>query len=263
MHPTKGNGKLARRIGVFDILVVPKLICLGAAACLAFCYALKQQNTHLSVLLRRLENLEATLQPDFVDRMVQWIDANGVEVMSPNHAGDFWGQYYVNAWTEIARRVSHKRFACYTKSLNLDLTPLTSLPNWILIKSFEGKFDNSIDMTKDNYARIIHDANEKKPDEWLCPDSGAKKNKKLHGVAKVCGATCNYCWELGYQKKLCFLEKKKGWNGRRLFLKTKKMLEHPRLLERIRVVSRKIIELNSKFPPLSQSVAPPSGGLSP
>ena len=164
MHATKGNGKLAKRIGVFDILVLP-LICRGAAKCLWFCFALKMQNTHLGVLLRRLENLEATLQPDFVDKMVQWIDNSGAEVLSPHHAGDFWAQAYVHVWAQIARRRPHKQFSCYTKSLDLDLTELTGLPNWIVIKSFGGKFDNLIDVTKDNYSRIIQDPIEAKPGE--------------------------------------------------------------------------------------------------
>jgi hypothetical protein len=259
MHATKGNGKLAKRIGVFDVLVLPWLVCRGAKACLWFCFALKQQNTHIGVLLRRLENLEATLRPDFVDRMVQWIQSSGIEIMSLHHAGDFWGQYYVNVWGKIARRLPHKQFSCYTKSLDLDLTPLSTLPNWILIKSFGGKFDKTIDVTKDNYSRVIRGPRDAKPGEQICPDRGAKKNKKLYGIAKVCGVTCNYCWLPGYQKKLCFLEKKGGWNGHRFLLKPSKMPQA--LTKRIRAVSRKIIALNAKFaPPRPQRISPPSGG---
>ena len=263
MHATKGNGKLAKRIGVFDILVLPPLVCRGAKKCLAFCFAIKLQNTLLSVLLRRLENLEATLQPDFADKMVLWILQSGVEVMSPHHAGDFWGQYYVHVWERIARRVPHRQFACYTKSLDLDLTPLTSLSNWILIKSYGGKFDNRIDQTKDNYARVIHSASQARLDEWICPDKGSKGNKKAYGIAKVCGATCNYCLEPGYQKRLCFIEKRQGWNGRRLLLATKKMLEHPDLLMRLRATSRRIIALNAQFPPPPRGRASRSGSVAP
>jgi len=250
---------LARKIGVFDILVLPWLVCRGALKCQWFCFALKQQNTHLGVLLRRLENLEATLRPDFVDRMVQWVDGSGVEVMSPHHAGDFWGQCYVNVWAVIARRLPHKQFFCYTKSLDLDLTVLTSLPNWIVIKSFDGKFDDRIDVAKDNYSKVIHDPTEAKPGEKICPDKGSLGNKKAYGIAKVCGVTCNYCWEPGYQKRLCFLEKRKGWNGHRFLLKPGKM--PPELVKRIRAVSRNIIALNRKFPPPQEST-PLSGGAS-
>lgn len=265
MHVTKGNGKLAKRIGVFDILVLFGLICRGAKDCIGWCYALKQQNTHLGVLLKRLENLEETLRSDFVDRMVQWISQSGVEVMTFNHAGDYWGQKYVNDSAEIARRLPHKLFSCYTKSLDLDLTPLTNQPNWIVIKSYGGKFDHLIDQTKDNYARVISGVNQAKPGERICPDRGKKQNKKTWGQSKICGDICKLCFTPGHQIKLCFLVKKKGWNGRRLFLKPKKML--PEIAERIRTVSRKIIALNSNSsapPTLSrpQGLAPPSGGAS-
>lgn len=250
---------MAKKIGVLDLLVLPMLVCRGALKCLWFCFALKQQNTHLSVLLRRLENLESTLRPDFADKMVQWIDQSGVEIMSPHHAGDFWGQAYVDVWGQVARRRPNKRFATYTKSLDLDLTPLTSLSNWIVIKSFGGKFDNLIDVTKDHYSRVIHDPKEAKPGEWICPDKGAKGNRKAYGIAKVCGVTCNYCWMPGFQKRLCFLVKRKGWNGNRFLLKPEKM---PRwLLKRIWAVSRRIISVNKQFPPRHGAAS--SGGVLP
>jgi hypothetical protein len=244
MHATKGNGKLAKRVGVFDILVLFVLVCRGAKDCIGWCFALKQQNTHLGVLLKRLENLEETLRPDFVDRMVDWIAKSGVEVMTFNHAGDWWGQKYVDDCAEIARRLPQKVFSAYTKSLDLDLTPLTNQPNWIVIKSYGGKFDHVISQAKDNYARVIHDPSEAKPWEKTCPDRGAKQNKKTWGQSRICGDTCRLCFTPGRQIRLCFLVKKKGWNGKRLLLKPKKMV--PELAARIRAASRKIIATNSK-----------------
>jgi hypothetical protein len=239
MHATKGNGKLARRIGVFDLLVMPLIICRGAAWCFGRCFAIKQQNTHPEVLLARLDNLEETLRPDFVDRMVDWILSSGVEVMSQHHAGDFWGQSYVESWAEIARRLSWKRFFTFTKSLDLDLTPLTCLSNFVVIKSEGGKWDDKIDRGTDNYSRIIHDISEKAPDEWLCPDTGGRRSEEN----KICGRTCTYCMEGGHQVRVVFLEKKKGWNGHRLFLKPSKMSKE--IADRIRVATRKIAQLNA------------------
>lgn len=252
---------MAKRIGVFDILVLFGLICRGAKDCIGWCFALKQQNTHLGVLLKRLENLEETLRPDFVDRMVQWISQSGVEVMTFNHAGDVWGQKYVNDCAEIARRLPHKLFSCYTKSLDLDLTPLTNLRNWILIKSFGGKFDHLIDVTKDHYTKVITDPTQARPGEKICPDMGKKQNKLTWGQSKICGSVkangCTYCFTPGHQIRLCYLQKKKGWNGPRLFLKPSKMPQW--LTRRIRAVSRRIIALNAQFPP-PQGSAPPPGG---
>ena len=48
--------------------------------------------------------------------------------------GLFGGRSTSTTCAEIARRLPHKLFSCYTKSLDLDLTPLTNQPNWIVIK---------------------------------------------------------------------------------------------------------------------------------
>jgi hypothetical protein len=244
MHATKGNGKLARRIGVFDLLVMPRTICRGAASpgCMDFCFAIKQQNSHPEVLLARLDNLEETLRPDFVDRMCDWVLSSGVEVMSHNHAGDWWGQKYVNGCAEIARRLPHIQFFGYTKSLDLDLSPLLNSNNLVLTKSFGGKWDCKINKQTDHYSRVIHDITEKAPGEWLCPDKGGKKPE----AKKVCGQTCTYCMEAGHQVRVVFFEKKKGWNGHRLFLKPAKMSKE--IADRIRAATRKIEQLNAKTP---------------
>jgi len=175
--------------------------------------------------------------------MVQWILASGVEVMSFNHAGDFWGQKYVNDCAEIARRLPHKRFFGYTKSLDLDLSPLLNSDNLVLIKSEGGKWDDKIIRETDNYSRIIHDINGKAPDEWLCPDKGRKKPE----AKKVCGKTCTYCMEGGHQVRVVFFEKKKGWNGHRLFLKPAKMSKE--IADRIRAATRRIVQLNAQTSP--------------
>jgi hypothetical protein len=247
MHATKGNGKLAKRIGVFDLLVMPPIICRGAAWCFGRCFAIKQQNTHQGVLLARLDNLEETLRPDFVDRMVQWILMSGVEVMTFNHSGDWWGRKYVDDCAEIARRLPHIRFFGYTKSLDLDLSPLLSLGNWVLIKSFGGKWNDRIDKTTDNYSGVIHDISEMAPGEWLCPDKGGKKSesKKVCGKAGIGG--CTYCMEGGHQVRVCFIEKVAGFNGHRLFLKPSKMTKE--IADRIRAATRKIVELNAESSP--------------
>lgn len=237
MHATKGNGKLVREIGVFDLLVMPLIICRGAASpgCLDFCFAISKQNSLRSVLLSRLDNLEETLRPDFVDKMIDWILASEVDVMSPHHAGDFWGQQYVDDWGEIARRLPHRRFFTFTKSLDLDLTPL-NLDNFVLIKSEGGKWDYKIDRGTDDYSRVIQDIKDKEAGEHLCPDKGGKKPEKK----KVCGKTCTYCMEGGHQVRVVFLEKKKGWNGHRLFPKNLPK----KIADRIRLATGKIEQLN-------------------
>lgn len=190
-------------------------------------------------MLSRLDNLEETLRLDFVGRMVDWILASGVEVMSPHHAGDFWGQQYVDDWGEIARRLPIKRFFTFTKSLDLDLTPL-NLDNFVLIKSEGGKWDYKINKQADNYSRVIRGIKDREDGERLCPDNGGRRSEKN----KICGRTCTYCMEGGHQVRVVFLEKKKGWNGHRLFLKPSKMSEE--IADRIRVATRKIVRLNAQ-----------------
>ena len=136
-------------------------------------------------------------------------------------SGDLYNQAYVEKLSNIARRLPDVNFFLYTKSMHLDLTPLTSLSNFTVIKSFGGRYDHLIDVNKDDYSRVIEDVNEQRKGEFLCPEGIAALSGKSD--EKFCGYNCNYCLSVKktertepHQIKVAFLLKKNGWNGNNL-----------------------------------------------
>ena len=184
--------------------------------CAKVCFPKKAQHFP-NVYPARLDNYLASQQPDFVDRMVDVIQKSGVEIISPQHSGDFYDQLYLDAWGEILRRLPERGLFVYTKSLDLDLTPLTRLRNATVIKSFGGKFDQLIDESKDDYAKVVTKIDPKtvKSGEFVCPAIRLGNDES----EKFCGNLCHYC--TGFDPKtgrrhgvrVVFLEKTAGRNG--------------------------------------------------
>ena len=205
---SKGNRKLHSCVAVWSLPA--RTTCPGAGKCIYYCYAFKVQKGLNGVVLNARENnLKASQCSDFVQRMIALILRLHVVAVRVHESGDFYDQTYLNLWTKVARQLPWIRFYTFTKSLHLDLTPLTSLQNFTVIKSFDGAFDSAIDKTTDNYARVIDNIQDVQPGEHLCTARNAKTQSQ-----KVCGNTCTYCSETGHQVKVCFLKHTKGWNGR-------------------------------------------------
>lgn len=212
----KGNGKLADIIAVFNLPVIPITICRGAASpgCLDWCFGIKFQQFK-NVWKALVANWDASKRNDFVDRMVDEIRRSGVKVVSPHHNADFYSQEYVEKWAQIARRLPGILFYTYSKSLDLDLTPLTSLPNFTVIKSYGGRFDHLIDKQRDNYSTVVGILDQKHvaEGEYACPEISPGRNES----EKFCGNLCDYCISDHKHKiRVVFLEKRAGWNGRRI-----------------------------------------------
>jgi len=215
-----GNDKISSIVAIFDL---PALFtCPAAKACRKYCTSLKAQvGKWKGVPQARWCNFWATLTDTFVDEMVAEIQASGVQWVRFHVSGDLYNQKYVQKVAEIARRLPQVYFYLYTKSLHLDLTPLTTLPNFTVIRSFGGHFDHLINVNTDNYARVIQDPKEQRKGEFLCPEGIAV----LSGRAKekYCGYNCNYCLSNKktektepHQIKVLFLLKMAGWNGNHL-----------------------------------------------
>lgn len=97
--------------------------------CLKDCYAKKASKAYPTVKVSRRENLRAVYSPLFIERMVELIlykastgkNKNRKRIVVRIHeAGDFFAEWYADAWMEIARRVSEVdsriEFWTYTKS---------------------------------------------------------------------------------------------------------------------------------------------------
>lgn len=215
-----GNTKICRIVALFDLPAW--FSCPGKGRCKHYCSALKPQvGKWKGVAQARWNNFGASLTHGFVDNLVAEIQASGVKWGRFHVSGDLFNQAYIQKIAEIARRLPQVCFYLYTKSLHFDLTPLTSLPNFTVIKSFDGQYDHLIDTTKDNYARVIDDPKQQAPGEFLCPEGLAP----LTGRAKekLCGYNCSYCLSdkktektEPHQIKVCFLLRMAGWNGNKL-----------------------------------------------
>jgi hypothetical protein len=220
LHISMGNKKISNSVGLFDLPVVTT--CPGAKECLRFCYAMKQEwwGKGRPILRNRVENLKETYKTTFVNDMVNYIKANKINVFRPHDSGDLYSQEYVEKVAEIARRLPDIGFFMYTKSLHLDLTPLTSLPNFTLIFSEGGKYDAKIDKFTDNYARVDEiNAKAIKPGEYVCPEIRSSGRK----TEKYCAYNCNYCLSsrdtkrtLRHQVRVVFHKSMGGWSGMRL-----------------------------------------------
>ena len=197
----RGNAKLHRNIGLFNLPTVTT--CPGAGECLKFCYAMKPEKLYKGhVVSSRHDNFKASLDPAFATDMVREIRRLKVKVFRPHESGDLYNQSYVNKWVDIARQLSDVRFFLYTKSLHLDLSVLSSLPNVTLIKSYGGKLDFKIDKDKDHYARVVDTPHDVKPGEYMCPDYRHGRTED----EKICGNLCRYCYGENHKVRVCFVK---------------------------------------------------------
>jgi hypothetical protein len=76
-------------------------------------------------------------------------------------AGDFFNQRYFDAWIKVASARPHVRFYAYTKSLNLWVARLGSIPeNLVLTASMGGRYDPLIAEHNLRYARVVFSESE-------------------------------------------------------------------------------------------------------
>jgi len=215
-----GNDKISRIIAIFDLPAW--WTCPGKGVCVKYCTAFKSQvGKWKGVSQARWRNFWASLTNNFVDEMFAKIQASGVQWVRFHVSGDLYHQQYVQKIAEIARRLPHVNFFLFTKSLHLNLTPLTTLPNFTVIRSFGGRYDSRINTSKHNYARVIDQPKQQRKGEFLCPEGLAALSGRTS--EKYCGYNCNYCLAdkktektEPHQIKVVFILKKAGWNGNNL-----------------------------------------------
>lgn len=145
-----GNSKL-KADGIWSFNLIPVVHCPMAGACKSYCYATVGQQAFKSGVLRRARAFLATLEPDFVDKMVAEINRavkKGLKAVRVHDSGDFYSVEYMQAWFEIARRLPSVRFYAYTKMVVLVRRLSSVTPtNFRLIQSLGGIGDARIDRT--------------------------------------------------------------------------------------------------------------------
>lgn len=207
IHISRGNKKLSRRVGNFNLPACRT--CPFQGTCRDYCYAVKAEKWKC-VTCSRWDNFYASRRTTFVDEMVAKIVKMRLKVVRVHASGDLYTREYAKMWAEIARRLLDVRFYLYTKSIPY-VAPLRGLPNFTVIFSEGGKRDDLIDKRTDNYARVVDSAADVQPDEHLCRavTSTTKENQK------ICGRTCNHCHGEGHQVRVCFIKHMTGknWNA--------------------------------------------------
>lgn len=145
-----GNSKL-KKDGIVSFNLIPVTHCPSAGACKAYCYATVGQQAFRNGVLRRARAYIATMQADFVPRMVEEVRIavrRGAKAIRVHDSGDFYSLEYMLSWLEIARQLPDVRFYAYTKMVvfvkKLYKTGRVP-PNFRLIQSLGGVSDSQID----------------------------------------------------------------------------------------------------------------------
>ena len=137
---SKWNSKL----GVLPSFSLPVLItCPGKTEfCSRLCYGLNGRFTKPRARELYQNNLEASKQPDFAERIVSEILKAKPEAFRLHVVGDFYSVEYVEKWLEIAERLPDVKFFGSTKSwrvlgLRDAVTRFRDLPNVYLRASID------------------------------------------------------------------------------------------------------------------------------
>ena len=131
IHVSRGNAKLKKTEKLNNATVIgfdlpAGLTCPYAGECKKICYAKKGNYQFPSKKDACKDNLIASQQDDFIQRMVATI--NGIKANNEKplyvrvHAsGDFYSIEYARKWAEIARQCPSVTFYAYTKSVSIVL----------------------------------------------------------------------------------------------------------------------------------------------
>jgi hypothetical protein len=145
-----GNTKL-KADGIVSFNLIPIVHCPMAGACKAYCYATVGQQAFRSGVLRRARAFLATLQPDFVPRMIAEVAKavkKGARAVRIHDSGDFYSFEYLQAWFAIAAACPGVTFYAYTKMVPFVKVAYAKglVPNnFRLIQSLGGVADRQID----------------------------------------------------------------------------------------------------------------------
>jgi len=120
----RGNGKLGEGIHSWSLPAVET--CPGRTQlCEIVCYARTGWFATRLVQERLQNNLDASLQDEFEQRIVREIHKRGVHTIRIHVSGDFYSVEYATKWRNIARQCKQTRFYCYTRSWRIsEFTPI-------------------------------------------------------------------------------------------------------------------------------------------
>ena len=119
----KGNRKMSA--ATFNLPA--KSTCPGCTKlCAAKCYARKAERAYPTVLPCRKGNKLASNRLDFVQSMVESINAKSPAFFRIHESGDFYNQAYLDKWFAIAQACQGTKFLAFTKSFHLNFSDCPS-----------------------------------------------------------------------------------------------------------------------------------------
>ncbi len=196
-HFSKGNRKLSKDVLIWNLPAIKT--CPGSSTeCRKYCYALKAERLYPSARNSRLRNLRFSKSESFVEEIVKFLRKRKETIIRLHESGDFYCKSYFNKWCEIARQLPEKTFYAYTKSYFFDNFWDNIPDNLKIIQSVESRFPEKVNWNKST-ARVIKTKEERKPNEFICPEQMAKK----HGKKIQCMKECKMC--LRENIHVCFL----------------------------------------------------------
>jgi hypothetical protein len=129
--------------------------CPGAKSCIVGCYAKNGRYAMPNVKLAQEKRLALSLTDSFVETIDAELKARKVNKLRVHDSGDFYSLEYLNKWIEIARLNPKTLFYAYTKMIPL-LKMVSDFPgNFVIIKSFGGKWDDQIDPETDRHSKVF------------------------------------------------------------------------------------------------------------
>ncbi len=132
------------KVGVLPSFSLPVLqTCPGKTEfCRRLCYGLRGRFTHQKMREIYQNNLKASKQAGFVERIVREISKSKTEAFRLHVVGDFYSVEYLEKWIEIANRLPNVKFFGSTRSwrvpeLRKTLERFRDLPNVYLRASID------------------------------------------------------------------------------------------------------------------------------
>jgi hypothetical protein len=228
----RGNAKLGRDIWTFSLPA--GFACPGALECLSKanretgkitdgastkfrCFAASDEAQYKNTRLQRWHNFEL-LKGKSTAEMSELIQASlprQAGIIRVHVSGDFFNQFYFDAWMHVARCQPLRTFYAYTKSLPFWLRRIGDIPkNFVLNASRGGLHDQLIEKHDLKYAEVVYSYEEAKAKKLEIDhdDSHAYKSGKpfallIHGTqpagsiaAKALSALRKIGWT-GYGRK--------------------------------------------------------------
>lgn len=130
------------------------ITCPGAKDCIVGCYARNGRYVMTNVKQAQEKRLALSLTEEFVDVICQEISRRKVERLRIHDSGDFYSLDYLKKWIKIAELNPSTLFYAYTKMLPL-LNLVVFPSNFVIIKSFGGKWDNQINTETDRHSKVF------------------------------------------------------------------------------------------------------------